>query len=95
MVELGLTMNSDVKVGGADIVAVGVKLDVEVEAQAWRGKPEGPNLRAVILGRKGRGIVLWENNIKTKYKRAAVKARPDPISGSGLKSPNNNNNNNN
>ena len=34
MVELGLTMNSDVKVGGADIVAVGVKLDVEVEAQA-------------------------------------------------------------
>ena len=65
MIELGLTMNSDVKVGGADIVAVGLKLDVEVEAHPWRGKPEGPNLRAVILGLKGRGIVLWENNIKT------------------------------
>ena len=91
MVELKLTMNSDVNVGGADIVTVGVKLDVEVEAHAWRGKPEGPNLRAVILGRKGRGIVLWENNIKTKYERKTVKARPDPIKGSGHKSPNNNN----
>jgi len=34
MGELGLTMNSDVKVGGADIVEVGVKLDVEVEEHA-------------------------------------------------------------
>ena len=62
MVKLGLTMNSDVKVGGADIVAVDVRLDVEVEAHPWRVKPEGPNLPAVILGRKGRCIVLWENS---------------------------------
>ena len=32
MVKLGLTMNSDVKVGGADIVAVDVRFNVEVEA---------------------------------------------------------------
>ena len=33
MVELGLTMDGDFKVGGDDIVAVGVKLDVDVEGK--------------------------------------------------------------
>ena len=33
MVELGLTMDGDFKVGGDDVVAVGVKLDVDVEGK--------------------------------------------------------------
>ena len=33
MVELGLTTDGDFKVGGDDVVAVGVKLDVDVEGK--------------------------------------------------------------
>ena len=36
MVELGLTMDGDFKVGGDDVVAVGVKLDVDVEGKESR-----------------------------------------------------------
>ena len=33
MVELGLTMDGDVKLGGNDVVAAGVKLNAEVEGE--------------------------------------------------------------
>ena len=33
MVELGLTLDGDFKMGGDDVVAVGVKLDVDVEGK--------------------------------------------------------------
>ena len=33
MVELGLTMDGDVKLGGNDVVAAGVKLNAEVEGK--------------------------------------------------------------
>jgi len=47
MVELGLTMDADFKAGWDDVVAVGVKLDVDVEGkESYAHKPDVGSQRA-------------------------------------------------
>lgn len=96
-----VTMDGTVRMGRHDVIVVVIKdddvvvvvvgLDVEVEAtcavcKSLRG-PRGLKLYAVLVGREGEGIFLWETNTD-KTKQSAGKARPGQIYGSGLKSPN-------
>ena len=94
VVALGVAMNDDVDadvVVATDVELVLVAVDVGGKGAArtrlTRGT-SGPELRATLLERDGRGIILGEKT-KTKTNQAACKARPDQIitSGSGLKSP--------
>ena len=80
MVELGLTMDGDFKVGGDDVVAVGVKLDVDVESKESCahmpdvGSQRAPSYVLSFWDIKDRPLSNgWENKIKTKQNRQRSK----------------------
>ena len=60
-----------------DVVAVVVGLDVAAEATCAVCKsltgPRGLELRAVLVGREGEGIFLWETKTETKQNRQQAK----------------------
>ena len=79
-------MDGTVRMGGHDVIvvikdddvaAVVVGLDVEVEATFAVCKsltgPRGLELRAVLVGREGEGIFLWETKTETKQNRQQAK----------------------
>lgn len=80
--------------GGDDVVAVGVKLDVDVEGEESCahtpdvGSQRAPTYVLSFWDIKDDPLSDCKKQNKDKTKQAAVKARPDPISGRGLKSPN-------
>ena len=82
-----VTMDGTVRMGGHDVIVVVIKdddvaavvvgLDVEVEATFAVCKsltgPRGLELRAVLVGREGEGIFLWETKTETKQNRQQAK----------------------
>lgn len=82
-----VTMDGTVCMGGHDVIVVVIKdddvaavvvgLDVEVEATFAVCKsltgPRGLELRAVLVGREGEGIFLWETKTETKQNRQQAK----------------------